>query len=402
MSVLATEARVPPSSVHRIAAALLPLALLVVFVAAFFHSGAGLRTPSGLPPVENVEVMRIVLPQPDLIVLTVVNSGPDPVTIAQVHVDEAYWRFDMEPAGTIPRLHAAAIRIPYPWVQGGPHEISLVTSTGAIFTAVISVATQTPAAGFGSFFQFALIGLYVGVIPVGLGLMWHPFMRGLSRPTMDAILALTIGLLVFLGIETAKQGLEIAARVPDPFSGHVLFTAGAFMVYLLIQIIGSRRGPDRGEAAGRLMVSYLLAFGIGLHNLAEGLAIGAAYATGQAALGVFLVVGFTLHNITEGVGIAAPIAQDRPSLLTFIGLAVIGGAPAIVGAWIGGFIYSDLAAAVFLGVGLGAIVQVIVEVARLLVRHSARNDTAIASWRNLSGLAAGLGIMYTTAMLVEG
>jgi zinc transporter ZupT len=150
------------------------------------------------------------------------------------------------------------------------------------------------------------------------------------------------------------------------------------------------------------MVSYLLAFGIGLHNLAEGLAIGAAYATGQAALGAFLVVGFTLHNITEGVGIAAPIAQDRPSLLTFIGLAVIGGAPAIVGAWIGGFIYSDLAAAVFLGVGLGAIVQVIVEVARLLVRHSARNDTAIASWRNLSGLAAGLGIMYTTAMLVEG
>lgn len=123
---------------------------------------------------------------------------------------------------------------------------------------MISVATQTPAADLGSFFQFALIGLYVGVIPVGLGLMWHPFMRGLSRSTMDAILALTIGLLVFLGIETTKEGLEIAARVPHPFSGHALFTASALMVYLLIQIVGSRRGPDRGEAAGRLMVSYLI------------------------------------------------------------------------------------------------------------------------------------------------
>jgi zinc transporter ZupT len=336
----------------------------------FYNSGPGIRTPGGLPPVENVEVTRILLPQPGLIVLTVINSGADPVTIAQVHVDEAYWRFDMRPAGTIPRLHTAAIHIPYPWVQGEPHEISLVTSTGASFTAVISVATQTPVTGLRSFFQFALIGLYVGVIPVVLGLMWHPFMRGLSRSTMDAILALTIGLLIFLGIETAKEGLEIAARVPHPFSGHVLFTAGALMVYLLIQIVGSRRAPERGVAAGRLMVSYLLALGIGLHNLAEGLAIGAAYAAGQAGLGAFLVVGFTLHNITEGVGIAAPIAQDHPSLLTFIGLTLIGGVPALIGAWIGGFIYSDLAAAVFLGVGLRAIMQVIVEIAKLLLWHT--------------------------------
>jgi zinc transporter, ZIP family len=145
-----------------------------------------------------------------------------------------------------------------------------------------------------------LIGLYVGVIPVVLGLMWHPFMRGLSRSTMDAILALTIGLLIFLGIETAKEGLEIAARVPHPFSGHVLF-------YLLIQIVGSRRAPERGVAAGRLMVSYLLALGIGLHNLAEGFTIGAAYAAGQAGLGAFLVVAS--RCITSLKALASP----RPS-----------------------------------------------------------------------------------------
>jgi zinc transporter ZupT len=248
--------------------------------------------------------------------------------------------------------------------------------------------------------NFALIGVYVGVIPVGLGLMWHPFMRGLQRRATDAILALTIGLLVFLLIDTAGEGLEVAGRVPGAFNGLILFSAGALLAYLLIQIVSARRGASRDEAPGRMALSYLLAIGIGLHNLAEGLAIGAAYAAGEAALGAFLVVGFTLHNITEGIGIAAPVAEDRPKLTTFLWLALIAGAPAIAGAWIGGFIYSDLAAAIFLGVGVGAIVQVIVEVGKLLMRHSQRAGTTLATWPNVIGFAAGLAILYATALLI--
>jgi zinc transporter ZupT len=117
-------------------------------------------------------------------------------------------------------------------------------------------------------------------------------------------------------------------------------------------------------------------------------------------LGAFLVVGFTLHNVTEGIGIAAPVAVDRPSLKSFITLAAIAGLPAILGAWIGGFIYSDLAATIFLGVGTGAIMQVIVEVGKLLMRHGQREGQSAATLPNLIGFAAGLAIMYATALLV--
>jgi zinc transporter ZupT len=397
----ATRARPIRSwSLGRVAAAALPLVLLLAVVAIFLSTGAGIQVPAGLPPIEQIDVQQIVLPEPERIVLSIVNSGPDPVTIAQVLVDEAYWQFEVEPDVTIPRFGTATISLPYPWVEAEPHVITLITSTGTTFEADIPLAVQTPVADFNTFLQFALIGVYVGVIPVGLGLMWHPFMRSLKRRWLDAILALTIGLLVFLLIDTASEGLEVAARVPGAFNGLILFAAGGLLAYLLIQIASARPAARRDETSARLSLSYLLAIGIGLHNLAEGLAIGAAYATGEAALGVFLVVGFTLHNITEGIGIAAPVAQDRPRLLTFIWLALIAGLPAIAGAWIGGFIYSDIAAAIFLGVGAGAIVQVIVEVGKLLMQHGQRAGASFATWPNLIGFAAGLVIMYATALLV--
>jgi zinc transporter ZupT len=388
-------------SLKRVAVAFVPLVLLIGVVVLFLSTGAGLQTPTALPPIEQIDVQRILLPQPDLIVVEIVNSGPDAVTIAQVLVDEAYWQFDIEPGATLPRFGAATIRIPYPWVQDEAHEIGLITNTGVTFDAAIELAVQTPVFDVNTFLQFALIGFYVGVVPISLGLMWHPFMRTLKRRILDAILALTLGLLVFLLIDTVSEGLEVAGLVPGAFNGLILFSAGALLAYLAIQLVSSRSGANRDTEQGRLSLSYLLAIGIGLHNLAEGLAIGAAYAIGEAALGAFLVVGFTLHNITEGIGIAAPVAKDRPALRTFIKLALISGAPAIVGTWIGGFIYSDVAAAIFLGVGSGAIVQVIVEVGKLLMQHGKREGVSYATWPNVIGFTAGLAIMYVTALLVS-
>ncbi|CAG0926618.1 hypothetical protein TFLX_00130 [Thermoflexales bacterium] len=389
-----------PRSLNRAIWAMLPLILLAGVIVLFLAGGAGLPSQAGLPPIEELTVQRVRLPAADELIVEVMNSGPDPVTIAQVLVDDAYWTFSIDPGPELARLASATIRIPYPWVEGEAHTIVLVTSTGTLFEVAIPVAISTPTFDLSAFLNFALIGIYIGVIPVGLGMLWHPFMRGLRRRTMDAILALTLGLLVFLLIDTASEGLEIAAAVPGSLQGLILFGASTLLAYLLIQIVSSRRGAKAGEAAGRYSVAWMLAIGIGLHNLAEGLVVGAAYASGAASLGAFLVIGFTLHNVTEGIGIAAPIAQDRLSVGRFIGLTAIAGLPAILGTWIGGFAYSNVAATLFLGIGTGAIVQVIIEVGKLLLRHGQRESQSAATWPNIIGFAAGLAIMYATALLV--
>jgi ZIP family zinc transporter len=389
-----------PRSFKRIVWAVLPLVLLTGVIALFIISGAGIPSQAGLPPIEELTVQRVLLPVPNEVVIEVMNSGPDPVTIAQVLVDDAYWTFSIEPGSELNRLASATIKIPYPWVEGEAHTIMLVTSTGTLFEAAIPVAVGTPTFDLSAFLNFALLGIYIGVIPVGLGMLWHPFMRGLRRRTMDAILALTLGLLVFLLIDTASEGLEKAAAVPGSLQGLILFGASALLAYLLIQVVSTRRGAKASEAAGRYNVALMLAIGIGLHNLAEGLVVGAAYASGAASLGAFLVIGFTLHNVTEGIGIAAPIAQDRLSVSRFIGLTAIAGLPAILGTWIGGFAYSNVAATIFLGIGTGAIVQVIIEVGKLLLRHGQRESQSVATWSNIVGFTAGLAIMYATALLV--
>jgi len=217
---------------------------------------------------------------------------------------------------------------------------------------------------------------------------------------MNFVLALTIGLLAFLVIDTLEEAMELAVELPGVFSGIPLVIL--LVLLTLLGLLGAQRLFRRGrEEASRLATSYRIALGIGLHNLGEGLAIGAAFALGEAALGVFLVVGFTLHNITEGVGIAALILRERPRFAHFLWLALLGGGPAILGTWIGGFAFSNLLAAVFLAVGAGAILQVIYEVTQLLFRDSSRSKTPVLSGSNLGGLAAGVAIMYATALLVS-
>jgi zinc transporter ZupT len=400
MSEQTLSSTAKPRSFNRILWAVLPLVLLAGIIALFLASGAGIPAQEGLPPIEEITVQRVLLPAPNEVTVEVINSGPDPVTIAQVLVDDAYWAFSIDPGPELARLASATIKIPYPWVEGEAHTIMLVTATGTLFEAAIPVAVSTPAIDLRAFLNFALLGIYIGVIPVGLGMLWHPFMRGLRRRTMDAILALTLGLLVFLLIDTASEGLEKAAAVPGSLQGLILFGASALLAYLLIQVVSTRRGAKTSEAAGRYNVAWMLAIGIGLHNLAEGLVVGAAYASGAASLGAFLVIGFTLHNVTEGIGIAAPIAQDRLSVGRFIGLTAIAGLPAVLGTWIGGFAYSNVAATIFLGIGTGAIVQVIIEVGKLLLRHGQRESQSAATWPNIIGFTAGLVIMYATALLV--
>ncbi|MBA2511740.1 MAG: metal transporter [Rubrobacteraceae bacterium] len=378
---------------------LLPLLGLGVLLAFIVLNGAGVNRQDA-PPVEDLTFGRVTLPTENEFVVPVTNGGPDPVTVAQINVNDALTGFDMESGKTIPPLGSTEITVPYTWVEGEFYGITLITSTGTTFDAEVPVALLTPGFSGETFWRYALIGFYVGVVPVSLGLLWYPFLRRLGTSGLNFVLALTVGLLVFLVVDTLLEAGEVAVELPGVFSGIPLVVMVSLLT--LLGLLGAERLFRRGrEEASRLSTSYRISFGIGLHNLGEGLAIGAAFALGETALGTFLVLGFTLHNITEGVGIAAPILKERPHLAHFAWLALLGGGPAIVGTWIGGFAYSNLLSTVFLAIGAGAILQVIYEVTRLLLKDSVRSKAPALSGANLGGLTAGIAIMYATALLVS-
>jgi hypothetical protein len=379
----------------RILLALLPLALLGGVLGIILATNAGLGDRQA-PPIETLAISRISLPRPGLIEVEVINDGPDPVTVAQVLVDEAYWQFTMAPDTTLDRLQSATIAIPYPWVEGESHTVALISATGIVFEATIPVAIESPHADRATVGRFALVGLYVGIVPIALGLLWYPTLRRLGRRGLNFVLALTVGLLAFLVVDMWDAAHEVALTVAGSFDAPVLIPLLAALSAALLVVAGRALR----STSGGLPLAYSIATGIGLHNLGEGLAIGAAFAAGEAALGVFLIVGFTLHNVTEGIGIATPVVRERPALRHFAALAAIAGLPAIAGTWIGAFVYSPLWTTVFLAIGIGALAQVIVEIGRLIVRDHARAGEPGLTWSTFSGFATGLTVMYLTALLV--
>jgi ZIP family zinc transporter len=378
--------------------AVVPVLLLIGVLALIVATDAGLGDRSA-PPIESLTVQRVRLPAPGRIELTIINDGPDPISIAQVFVDDAYWQFTQDPAGDLERLDSVTLSIPYPWVRDEAHAIGIVTSSGAVFASEIPVAIESPHTDRGSIARFGLVGLYVGIVPVTLGLLWYPFLRRLGRRGLNFVLALTVGLLLFLAVDMFQEAQEVAITVPAAWNASLLVPILAVLTAALLVVAGrSLRGRD-GESSP-LALAYQIAAGIGLHNLGEGLAIGAAFALGETALGVFLIAGFTLHNVTEGIGVAAPLVRRRPSLGHFITLAIVAGGPAILGTWFGAFTYSSFWTAVFLAVGVGAILQVIVEVGRLIGRSQNSHREPTLTWTTFGGVVAGIAVMYLTALLV--
>jgi len=424
----ASQSQPRPSRFPAWVAALLPLVALALLLSVFTLGDPLALFKANLPPIEDLtfEQIRVV---PDGFEVTLVNGGPDPVTVAQVLVDDAYWAFQMSPSPTIPRLGRARLHIPYPWVEAEPHAVRLITSTGVTFDGEVELATLTPEPGMEQFAAYGLLGVYVGIVPVALGMLWYPSMRRMGRRWLGGILALTLGLLFFLLIDMLLEAIEVSQALPAFLQGVSLTLFAALFTWLVLLAIRDRGGQARSQDPLQrgVRLATLIALGIGLHNLGEGLAIGAAFALGEAALGSFLVIGFTLHNITEGIGIAAPLlpslrAQDQaatggtpaataspgepqgsstPRAATFIGLTLLAGSPAILGAWIGGFAFSPLLANLFLGIGVGAIWQVIVEVGDLLRAYARSRGEGVVNWINLVGFVLGVLIMYFTAFLVS-
>jgi len=373
---------------------LLPLILLAALVFGLLRLGPLGVFQAAVPPVEELTIDRVKL-EPGRFVMHVTNGGPQAVTIAQVLVDEAYWQFDISPAAMVPRLGAATITINYPWVDGETHHLKLLSSIGTPFEHTVEVATASPRVDARYLGTFTLLGFYVGILPVFLGLLWLPFVRRLEARWTGFFLSLTAGLLVFLGVDALDEALEVAGGLPGAFQGVGLIVTGVLSSALLLVWVSRRfsQGPD---TARRLGLAMLIAVGIGLHNLGEGLAIGAAYSLGKVALGTFLVLGFTIHNTTEGLAIVTPIARERTALATLVILGLVAGAPTILGAWVGGLSYSPVLATLFLAVGAGAIFQVVYELVKIMIGE-ARTP---AFGYQVAGFAVGLLVMYLTGLFV--
>jgi zinc transporter ZupT len=382
--------------------ALVPVLLLVGTVAVFATAGGSLvdligRNP---PPADEFDIRRVEF-EPGEIRIRVTNPQADDLTIATVTVDDAIVPYRLDGPRTLGRLRSSTIVVPFDWVEDEPILVGVTSSSGIETAKEIPAAVETPGVSAGGFLGYGIIGFLVGMVPVALGLLWLPALRRAAPQWLAAFMALTGGLLAFLAVEALSESFELQAALPSALAGPGLVLLGVALSYLTLTFISHRfaAGEEaRGGVLGGVALATLVAVGIGLHNFGEGLAIGSSFALGELALGTFLIVGFMIHNVTEGLGIAAPIAEGKraASLARLAVLVVIAGAPAILGAWLGGFLRSDLLGVVFFAAAAGAALEVVVEVGRFVARKA---PGGLTSGYVLGGFLAGVGVMYVTGLL---
>jgi ZIP family zinc transporter len=323
------------------------------------------------------------------------NPQREPITIAVATVDDAIVPFTTDGPDELGRLRSTKVVIPYDWVAEEPIAVGLTSSTGIQTSVAIGAAVETPTASARGFLGYGIVGLLVGVVPVALGLLWLPSLRRLDARWLGGFLALTCGLLTFLGVEALFEAFTLQAGLPGAIGGPGLVLLGVALATLGMTLVSTRLG--RGSGATGLALALLVAIGIGLHNLGEGLAIGTSFALGELQLGTFFVIGFMVHNLTEGLGIAAPAARERVSVAQLCGLALVAGAPAILGTWIGGYATNDTLSVLFFGLAAGAALQVVIEVGRYVARTT---PGGLRSGAAIGGFLAGIAVMWATGLLV--
>jgi ZIP family zinc transporter len=413
-----------------VALAFVPLAVLVAMIAFIF--GPGQQFLGVGTPLPEISIERIEFQEGGKIIAFIRNTGPIDVTVVQADVNDRIQPAAIEPSKELPRLAEAKVIIPFPWNKGDPYEVGVTSSDGVRFSKGVNAAAPAPTPDMDQAAFFALIGTYVGIIPVLAGLLWLPFIKRLSLRKYRFFLSLTAGLLVFLGIDALIEGSQIAAEsVAGVFNGQILIAVVTILSFLGLMYASAKLGKrSKGRTAEvdelssydsmhanqaktldnqqhhlvikPVTMALMISIGIGLHNFGEGLAIGASVVLGEIALSTFLIVGFMLHNTTEGFAIVSPLAKTKVRRMVgkLIIMGLIAGVPTIFGTWIGGFVYSPVAAIIFLAIGAGAIFQVVLLIYQGITRAEADRGKIMSDASIISGFAAGMLIMYVTGLLV--
>jgi len=384
------------SNVQTAISVVIPFVLLAVMIGYVFGPGSELIGYGILLPDISIEKIEFVDSE---IIATVRNTGPISVDVVMADINDRIYPAAIEPDKHLERFQSAIVRIPFEWNEGEPYAVGLTVDDGTRFEKRVDAAAPSIQPTVEMIAYFAVIGTYVGIIPVLIGILWFPFISKLSRNKYKFFLALTVGLLLFLGISATEEAIKISAEnLSDVFNGALLVATVAIVSFLALNYAGEKLKERAGASklAGPIAIALMIAIGIGLHNFGEGLAIGAAIVLGEAALGAFLIVGFAIHNTTEGFAIAAPMARTKLMIGRLAAMGMIAGVPAIFGAWVGGFVYSPFAAVIFLAIGAGAIFQVIV----LIMKWIQNEEGKLSNSSVLAGIAVGMIIMYVTSILV--
>lgn len=377
-----------PSLGRRLALAVLPFAALIVMFIVFLASNP-LDSFRSAPPRAAGTAERVVFEAAPAIRLIVRNTGTQSLTVSQTIVNDGYWQHSIGDR-QLGRFESTHLEILYPWEEGVPVEVGLATSNGDIVRLDLGPASLTPNPDGDTWATYTWVGLFVGLVPVAAGLCAFPLLASARRRVLDFALALTVGLLAFLFFDTVLEGWDLATAAREPFQGQEVFVLAAVVTAIMLTMVSAS-----GTSARRHHAASPVAVAIGIHNFGEGIAIGAALATGRTDLGLALIVGFAVHNVTEGIAIAVPLAQDGPSrhpILRMVVLAAIASGPAIPGVWLGGFAFDPTIAAIAFGIATGAILQVLWMIGRPMVRGA--GDRVVAA-----GVGAGLLVMYLTGLL---